>query len=126
MTTISLDLRSRVLDALREEPSSLKVGARFNVSAAFVRKLRAQVRRTGDPSPGRGSGKHRLILGPVEQRLRELITAHPDATLIELTKLLRKAAGVRVSETTMWRSLRRMGITRKKRPSTLRSAVDRT
>jgi transposase len=48
MTAISLDLRSRILRALEADPSSLRVAARFDVSASFVRKLRIQMRRTGD------------------------------------------------------------------------------
>jgi hypothetical protein len=47
--------------------------------------------------------------------LRELVETHPDATLIDLSRLLKKAAHVSVSETTMWRCLQRMGITLKKK-----------
>jgi transposase len=104
--------------ALKREPSSLKVAARFEVSASFVRKLRIQVNRTGDIRARRGLGKRRLVKAEEEAVLRELVKNHPDATLIELTKLLRKATRVSVSETTMWRSLQRMAITLKKRPST--------
>lgn len=52
-----------------------------------------------------------------ERRLRELVDKYPDATLIELAKLLERSARLSVSETTMWRSLRRLGLTRKKRVS---------
>jgi transposase len=117
MASISLDLRERILKALQEDSSSLRVAARFSVSASFVRKLRIQVRRTGNARAGKAPGKERLVSGPKERKLRELVDKHPDATLVELAKLLERSARLSVSETTMWRSLRRLGLTRKKRAS---------
>jgi putative transposase len=125
MAAISLDLRERILEALSEDSSSLRVGRRFSVSASFVRKLRIQVRQTGDPAPGKAPGKERLVKGATERRLRKLAAKRPDASLVELSELLAKATDVSVSETTMWRSLRRLGLTRKKSPSRPRSASGR-
>lgn len=96
------------------------------MSASFVRKLRLQVKRTGDLSPGKAPGKERLVQGSSEKRLRELIAKYPDATLAELAKLLERSARIAVSETTMWRSLRRLGLTRKKRVSAPANERDRT
>ena len=126
MAAISLDLRERILEALSEDSSSLRVGRRFAVSASFVRKLRIQVRETGDPAPGKAPGKVRLVKGATERRLRKLAAKRPDATLVELSELLAKETAVAVSETTMWRSLRRLGMTRKKSPSKPRSGSART
>ena len=126
MAAISLDLRKRILDALSEDSSSLRVGKRFAVSASFVRKLRIQVRETGDPAPGKAPGKERLVKGATERRLRKLAAKRPDASLVELSELLAKQTDVAVSETTMWRSLRRLGLTRKKSPSRPRNASART
>lgn len=126
MASISLDLRERILQALADDSSSLRVAERFSVSASFVRKLRLQVKRTGDPSPGKAPGKERLVQGSSEKRLRELIAKYPDATLVELAKLLERSARIAVSETTMWRSLRRLGLTRKKRVSAPANERDRT
>lgn len=126
MTAISLDMRERILKALSEDSSSLRIGKRFAVSPSFVRKLRIQMRRTGDPAPGKAPGKERLVRGSVERRLQRLVAKQPDATLVELAKLLAKETQVAVSETTMWRSLRRLGLTRKKSPSRPRSASGRT
>lgn len=122
MTVISIDMRRRILEALEEDSSSLRVGRRFAVSPSFVRKLRLQVRVTGDPMPGKAPGKERLVKGHTERRLRKLAEKRPDASLVELSKLLAEATDVSVSQTTMWRSLRRLGLTRKKSPSKPRSA----
>jgi len=126
MTAISVDMRRRILEALEEDSSSLRIGRRFAVSPSFVRKLRLQVRLTGDPTPGKAPGKERLVKGATEKRLRKLAEKRPDASLVELSKLLAQATDVSVSETTMWRSLRRLGLTRKKSPSKPRNANGRT
>lgn len=126
MAAISRDLRKRILLALAHDSSSLRVAERFKVSPSFVRKLRIQVRRTGSPAPIPRPGKERLVKGAVEERLRELLEEHRDATLIELAAMLKKRTRVSVSETTMWRTLRRMGITLKKRSSTRASSSGRT
>ncbi len=118
MAAISLDLRKRILEALREDSSSPRVAERFKVSASFVRKLRCQVRATNNPAPGHAPGKVRLIRGPHEDVLRRLVRAQPDATLLDLAAALKKEANIEVSETTMWRSLRRLGMTVKKKSST--------
>jgi len=120
MKPTSLDLRERILEALAEEPSSLKVGKRFKISASSVRKLRLKVERTGVVAAGKAPGKERLVQGKNEQKLRKLVAQHPDATLTVLCELLADATGVGVTETTMWRQLRRMDLTLKKSPSTHR------
>ena len=116
MRAISLDLRERILAALEKEPSSLIVGKRFGVSPSSVRKLRLKVERTGEVKAGTAPGRERLVQGKVERHLRGLVRQHPDATLNVLRELLADEGGVAVSETTMWRQLRRMGLTLKKRP----------
>src|SRR5262245_43656401 len=123
MAAISLDLRKRILRALEEDGSSLRVANQFSVSPSFVRKLRCQFRRTGDPAPGKAPGKERLVRGVTERKLRRLASDNADATLIELAELLEHSTRVAVSETTMWRSLRRLGLTRKKSLSMRRSAT---
>jgi transposase len=118
MAPLSLDLRERIVEALKKEPSSLKVAARFDVSASSVRKLRLKLQRTGEIAAGKAPGRERLVRGRSEQRLQQLIDRYPDATLEVLCDLLEEKTGVVVSETTMWRQLRRMGMTLKKSPST--------
>jgi transposase len=125
MRPTSLDLRERIVEALSEESSSLKVGKRFKVSASSVRKLRLKVQRTGVVAAGKAPGKARLVQGKDERRLRNLVAQYPDATLAVLCEFLADATGVGVSETTMWRQLRRMGLTLKKSPSTPRKETDR-
>jgi transposase len=121
---LSLDLRERILGALKTEPSSLIVAKRFGVSASSVRKLRLKVERTGEVEAGTAPGRERLVQGADEERLRRLVRQHPDATLNVLRELLADEGSVVVSETTMWRQLVRMGLTLKKRPSVRSKRID--
>jgi transposase len=82
--------------------------------------------RTGSFEPGTPPGRERRVTGPAEERLAQLVREYPDATLNVLREVLCDETGVSVSETTMWRQLGRMGITRKKRPSGHRSKTART
>lgn len=126
MRPLSLDLRRRILDALNDEGSSRVVAARFKVSASGVRKLRAKVERTGILEPDVAPGRERLVRGKHERQLKKLLTQYPDATLNLLRELLADKTGLAVSETTMWRQLRRMGLTLKKRASAPPSESERT
>jgi|SoiMethySBSTD1v2_1073268.scaffolds.fasta_scaffold666657_3 transposase len=125
MKPLSLDLRRRVLTALQKEPSSLIVARRFDVSGSFVRKLRARVLETGRIEASPLPGKERLVKGEVERTLREMVKEFPDATLNVLREMLEDATSVRVSETTMWRQLIRMGFTRKKNSGAQRAKPSR-
>jgi len=126
MKPISVDLRARILEALKEGPSSLIIAKRFNVGASSVRKLRTQMERTGSLEPGAAPGRDRLIQGKAEKRLREIVREYPDATLNVYRELPLDAVGVAVSETTMWRQLERMDITLKKRPCERPNRTGRT
>jgi transposase len=67
MKALSLDLRERILEALKTEPSSLIVAKRFRVSPSSVRKLRLKVVRTGEVKAGTAPGRERLVQGQVER-----------------------------------------------------------
>lgn len=121
-----MDLRLRILEELTQEPSSLIVADKFQVSASFVRKLRSNMVRTGSFEPRKAPGRERRVKGATEQRLLELVRRYPDATLNVLREMLLDETGVAVSETTMWRQLERMGITLKKRQSALPNSTDPT
>ena len=126
MAYLSADLRRRIIEALKKEPSSLVVAKRFEVSGSAVRKLRMKYVATGEFEAGKAPGRERLVQGEREQQLLELVGRYPDATLNVLRELFEDKSGVLLSETTMWRQLRRMGLTLKKRVSAPKSARGRT
>jgi transposase len=113
MGPYSNDLRERVAAAVDHgEGSQRQIARRFRVSLTFVFRLLRRRREAGTLDPKPHGGCPPPALGPDElRRLAELIGEKPDATLDQL----RDRGGFRCSLTTLWRSLRRLGLTRKKK-----------
>jgi transposase len=113
MGPYSKDLRERVAAAVDHgEGSQRQIARRFRVSLTFVFRLLRRRREAGTLDPKPHGGCPPPALGPDElRRLAELIGEKPDATLDQL----RDRGGFRCSLTTLWRSLRRLGLTRKKK-----------
>lgn len=63
-------------------------------------------------------------LSALESELLAQVAAHPDQTLKQLCQWA-QARGVVLSTTAMWKTLARLGLTLKKRPSMLRSSSAR-
>ena len=119
---ISMDLRIRIFEARESGESTSEVAERFDVSPAFVRRLMQRHRETGSlvPSSARRGPKPRLT-GHTDQ-LRQLQAEQPDLTASEI----RDRLGLRVSAITVWRMLRRLGLTFKKSRSERPSNSART
>jgi transposase len=112
MVAYSIDLRERVLAAVDAgEATQEQIARRFLVSSRWIRKLMARRAQTGEiaPQPNPG-GRKPLIQGEAAQALRAAIAEHPDATLDEV----REAIGFGGCLVTLWRAIKRLGITRKK------------
>jgi transposase len=112
--TYSIDLRQKVLVALESEPSSEVLAEQLGVSGSFVRKLRARVRLTGNPAPLSPPGKTRIVDPQGQEVLHALVAKRPDATLDMLVRLFPRHGGRKVSDTTIWRTLCRMGMSLRK------------
>jgi transposase len=109
----SKDLRERVVAAVdHAEGSQREIARRFRVSPTFVFRLLRRRREAGtlDPKPQGGCPPPSLGSDDL-QCLAELIGTQPDATL----EPLRDRGGFECSLTTLWRALRGMGLTRKKK-----------
>jgi len=119
MATISMDLRVRIFEARQSGESTAEVAERFAVSPAFVRRLMQRHRLTGSLAPSTAPRGPKPKLADHAPSLRELNSQHPDLTPAEL----RQRLGLRVSPLTVWRMLRRLGLTFKKSRSTPRSAT---
>ncbi len=122
MEACSMDLRERIVGAVDAGQSRLAVAARFQVSNALVGKLLRQRRRSGSIAPKPHAGGNRPALdGTRLEALRELVGAHPDATLAELCDQLARDAsdgGVVVGVNPVRRALQRLGLPLKKRRCT--------
>ncbi len=111
----SLDLRERVVTAVKEGGKQPEVAERFKVSLSSVeRYLRRE--REGElrvkPPPGRPA----TIASAAYEALVEQVARHNDASLKEHCELWQIEQGTSVSVYAMCRALQRAGLSRKKRP----------
>jgi transposase len=108
---LSVDLRERSLHALASGMSVTEVATRFDVSRSSLYRWQRQRSKTGSVTPAQSPGRPRRLDPDHEAALRAEVQTHPDATLAELCR----ATPVALSPTTMGRTLRRLGLARKKR-----------
>ena len=117
MKAYSLDLRQRVLSAaLHGDRTIPEVAELFGVSMTFVNKM-LRLHRSGQGiAPRPHGGGHTPRLGARHHRLlRAAVAANNDATLGELREHLAARARTEVSEATVWRALKALGLPRKKK-----------
>lgn len=116
---LSCDLRSRIVEArIREGLSYKEIAERFQVGEATVSRILRRFRESGSVEPRpHGGGTPRLVSDAKQGLLRRVAEQHPDATLHELSALFRKASRIKLSRATMCREMHRLGLTRKKSPS---------
>ncbi len=86
------------------------------VSASTIRRYRRKAAAGASLDPGQSSGAPRKIPAAAEAALRAQVAATPDATLAEHCAQWAAAGQATVSCATMSRSLRRLGLSLKKRP----------
>ena len=115
MKAYSVDLRQKVVDAYeQQEGSQRELAKRFKVSPNFVRLLlkRHQTEGTVEPKPHTGGFTSKLAnqLNLIEQ----LVEQDNDATLQELCDQLDQQVQIRVSPSTVCRTLQQLNLTRKK------------
>jgi transposase len=115
---LSVDLRERVVRAVRAGASCRAAAARFGVSASSAIRWCTRLRETGSVLPRAlgGDRRSRRIEAHAPQIL-EVVARTPDLTLAELRAVL-AGSGVAVGMATLWRLLDRHRITLKKRPRT--------
>ena len=117
MRAYSLDLRQRVLAAaLRGDRTIPQVAELFGVSTAFVNKL-LRLHRSGQGiAPRPHGGGHVPRLGSRHHRLlRAAVASNNDPTLGELREHLAAKSRVSVSDSTVSRALKALGLPRKKK-----------
>jgi transposase len=115
MDAYSEDLRKKIVQALQQQRMNKSEAARaFGVSLSSVKRYAKAAREGRSLSPGKAKGKKPLL----DQKARRLLEAdvkeRPFAKLKDRREYLRKVAGVSVSESTLSRTLRKMGFGRKK------------
>jgi transposase len=121
MASYSMDLRLRVLKDCDEGMPTKRVAEKYRVSPAWVRRLKQRRRENGETAPRPPGHRPRIRTAYVEP-IRLLIEAQPDLTLAEIKAKLELA----LSLTTIWRVVRSLGLTLKKKSSARRSKIELT
>ena len=112
----SLDLRERVVAALENGESCRSVASRFGVAVSSVVKWSQRLRETGSVAPGKVGGYRPFVLEPHRAFITECMQQSPHLTVSRLREEL-AARGVDVCRDTVWRFLRREGLSFKKKPA---------
>jgi putative transposase len=120
----SLDLRERVVSAVASGQTCRAVASNFDVAVSTVVKWVGRVRRTGSVAPGKMGGHRPYILEPERDWLLARLEEKPDLTLHALGQELTDR-GVSVSCDTLWRFLKREGISFKKNAARRRTGSAR-
>ncbi len=114
----SLDLRERVVGAFDVgDMTDEQVAELFRVGEATVHRWKRLKRETGSPvpRPPRGGGMAPRVAPEKYGLVREIVRNEPDLTVPEVAWEFHRRTGRRASPVAMGRTLKKLGLTRKKR-----------
>lgn len=112
----SQDLRDRVLSAVDGGMAVIEAAATFRVSRAYIYKALMRRRLTGDSGPNANRGHAPRRLTPAQEvALAAYMKAHPGITLTRVQDWLEAEHGVSLSTGGTWNTVRRLGLSSKKR-----------
>jgi len=115
---LSMDLRERVVAAVKGGMSRRQAAAHFRVGVSSAIRWVARAEATGDVRPKPMGGDHRsAAIEAQADTILSLLAEQPDTTLVEFQEALAKK-GHRFAVSTIWRFFDRRQLTLKKRPRT--------
>jgi transposase len=122
MKPYSLDLRERVIAALKAGETQAAVAARFSVHKSTVEKWWYRQRDTSSCAALPHASGPQRTLQACDDFIRAEVKRQPDATLDELCARVQEDRGVSASPSMMCRELQHLELPRKKSRSTTASA----
>lgn len=125
MRAYSVDLRERaVASVVAEGWTQVRAARIYGLSEASVSRFveAYQAGESLEARPGRGRSR-KLRLPEHIAALREHLESEPDLELRDRCEHLARSEGVHVSVPTLWRAVRALGWTRKKRRSPLLNRI---
>ncbi len=128
MKPYSEDLRQRIVDAYEACAGSVReLAKRFVVDPKTVQNYLNLKRETGGvASRPHGGGPEPKLDDASVQMVRTLVEEKNDRTHAEIAKELETRINVKVGRATVWRTLERLGLTRKKKRVVRASRIGRT
>lgn len=107
------DLRLRCVNAMATGEPASKIAERFGVAKSSVIKWHQLFRKTGSVSPAKMGGYRPHLLAPYRDLLRAELNRTPHVTIDRLRAILQER-GISVCRDTVWRFIRREGLSFKK------------
>jgi transposase len=114
MKAYSVDLRRKIVDAVLSGGPKGQVAHSFGVGISTVKRYVSKAQKGESLAPNRPPGKRRKLDEAARRLLEQDLEERPAATLAQRRQFLERVAGVQVSDSTLSRTLGRMGWTRKK------------
>jgi transposase len=116
MSAYSLDLREKIVESVKKGVPKAETARRFGVDRATVKRYCKQLDERGTLEPRKAPGKKPKLEEKARKLLLEDLKQRPWATHSQRAEFLLAVAGVRVSEATVCRAVRRLNRSRKKDP----------
>ena len=114
MNAYSEDLRKKIVKAVERGMPKIEAAKTFGVGISSVKRYVAAARAGRSLAPKKRPGSKPKLDENARRLLEADLQERPAATLPQRREFLRRVAGVRVSDSTVSRMLKRMGWTRKK------------
>ncbi len=127
MQAYSLDLRRKIINAVGRGETKTEVARTFDVSRSSVKRYVKMDLQTGSLEPSKPPGSSPKINDPAQKLLQIDLEARPAATLAQRCSYLLQITGIKVAISTLWRTLKQLGYSYKKRSveATERDEFDR-
>jgi len=114
MNPYSEDLRKKIVQALHRGMSKSKAARTFSVSLSSVKRYAKMADEGRSLTPKKRPGSKPTTGESTRKLLEADLQERPGATLADRREFLQRVCGVRVSDSTISRLLKRMGFSRKK------------
>ena len=113
MKPYSEDLRRRIVRAVRDGMSKSSAACLFGVSLSSVKRYLRLAARGVSLAPRKGGGRPPKTDQSTEKLLEEDVKERPAATVSERRRFLERTTGEALSDSTVKRLLKKLGLSRK-------------
>ena len=114
MKSYSEDLRHKIVAAVERGMPKTQAARLFDVSLSSVKRYSRMARDGDSLAPKRRAGRAPKVDEKVRNLLNEDMKERPAATIAQRISFLESITGERLSYSTIWRLLKRLGWSRKK------------
>ena len=125
MGEYSQDLRERILKAVKEGAGDIETAKRYGVHRNTVWKYRKRWEENGEHSARKRGGKKPAKLAGQDQSLRQWTEENVNITTSELAAKCGEELGIKVAANTVWRRLKLLKLSHKKKSSGSRTRSPR-